>query len=450
MKIIQVHPSGWGFREQGGGASFTPWGCNYYDPATGWPPQIWTRFDPGRVRAHFTRIRAIGGNVIRVFASVARLLDSPTRVNRAGLAKMERMLALAEAAGLRVIWSGPGAWEGTPPWWRESTPYEGYARPDLVRAQATAWRGLAAAMRGHPALLAYELHNEPFAPWQDSPALRAAWRRWRPRHAPRAPATPPCPVPPLNQNWTPDFQRFRERLALDYVARMTAAIRAGDDTHLLTIGLHQKSAPFDWYPPDPYAAFNAHQLAPLLDYTSIHFYPHHLFHPSLYRDPYESRAAMAETFLHARAVARYVRTPGQPVVMEECGWYSGTDVLTANRELSAGSEAKQTAWCRGLVAATRGDVCGWLFWPYRDTPSSLDTSRSSGFYDARGRLKDWGRAFARLAPAITRRIPERAVGTVRLRADVRQLTTQPAAVKRCRAAYVAAFRRGQTVDFARR
>ena len=60
MKIIQVHPSGWGFREQGGGAAFTPWGCNYYDPETGWPPQIWTRFDPGRVRAHFGQIRDQG------------------------------------------------------------------------------------------------------------------------------------------------------------------------------------------------------------------------------------------------------------------------------------------------------------------------------------------------------------------------------------------------------
>ena len=50
MKIIQVHPSGWGFREQGGGAAFTPWGCNYYDPETGWPicRDEWDSLGPGR------------------------------------------------------------------------------------------------------------------------------------------------------------------------------------------------------------------------------------------------------------------------------------------------------------------------------------------------------------------------------------------------------------------
>ena len=132
MNLIHVHPSGWGFCERGGGRTFTPWGCNYYDPETGWSPRIWEKFDAGRVAEHFGHIRAIGGNVVRVFASVSALLQSPRRVNPAGLAKMEKMLALAEAAGLRVIWSGPGSWEGTPRWWRESTGYEAYIRPDLI------------------------------------------------------------------------------------------------------------------------------------------------------------------------------------------------------------------------------------------------------------------------------------------------------------------------------
>ncbi len=447
MQLIQVHPSGWGFCERDGKTTFTPWGCNYYDPETGWSPQIWARFDAGRVRAQLADIRAIGGNVIRVFASTRQLLASPTRTRRAGIAKMERMLALAADAGLRVIWSGPNNWEGNPRWWREAAAYEGYVRPDLIRAQQTAWRGLAAAMRGHPALFAYELHNEPFAPWHRTPALQAAWRAWRARQARRAPARVPSPAPPLQWDWSAEFQAFREHIARHYAARMVDAIRSADSTHLVTIGLHQKSAPFDWYPPDPYAAFNPHGLADLVDYTSLHFYPHHVFHPNLYRDPYESAAAMRETLHHARAIARYVRPPRQPVVLEECGWYGGGPVLLANREQPARTEADQTTWCRRLVEATRGDVCGWLFWPYRDTPSSLDSSRYSGLYDARGRLKDWGRAFARLAPGITRRIPARAPGTTVQRLRWPDLVTQPEAVKRARAAYLAAFARGAVVDF---
>jgi hypothetical protein len=228
---------------------------------------------------------------------------------------------------------------------------------------------------------------------------------------------------------------------------MVDAIRKVDDGHLITIGLHQKSAPFDWYPPDPYAAFNPHRLGDLLDYTSIHFYPHHPFHPNLYRDPFENEQGMQETLWHARAVLRYVRAARKPVVLEECGWYGGGAVFTANREQPARSEEQQTAWCTSLVQATRRDVCGWLFWPYRDTSSSLDISRRSGLYDAQGRLKDWGRAFARLAPEITSALPTRANPSITLPLSMRDLTTRPESIKEFRAAYLAAFRRGEVVDF---
>jgi hypothetical protein len=448
MNLIQVHPSGWGFCERGGGPAFTPWGCNYYDPATGWSPRLWEQFDAGRVGAHFDQIRSIGGNAVRVFATVMNLMDGPAKVSAAGLAKMERMLNLAGDRGLRVIWSGPSLWEGAPAWWQELTPYEAYVRPELISAQQVAWRGMAGAMRGHPALLAYELHNEPFAPWRPTPVLGARWAQWRAQFAPGAPAELPAPTEPLQADWSADFQRFREHLAAEYVGHMTAAIRETDDTHLVTIGLHQKSAPFDWYPPDPYTAFNPHQFAAQVDYTSVHFYPHHPFHPNLYRDPYETAEGMAETLTHARAVARYLRVAGKPVVMEECGWYGGGAVLTANREQPARSEADQTAWCTNLVAATRGDVCGWLFWPYRDTPSSLDASRHSGLFNAAGELKDWGHAFAGLAPGITGSIPAHAAGTRVLDISWEELVTQPERIKACRAAYLAAFGRGDVVDFA--
>jgi hypothetical protein len=448
MKIIQVHPSGWGFCERGGKRTFTPWGCNYYDPFTGWSPRLWEQFDAGRVAGHFGHIRSIGGNVIRVFSTVMNIMDGPDKVSAAGLAKMERMLTLAGEHGLRVIWSGPSLWEGAPPWWNELATYECYARPDLIAAQQVAWRGLAHAMRGHPALLAYELHNEPFAPWRPTPAVREAWTRWRAQHAPAAPADLPVPTEPLCLEWSVDFQRFREHIAENYVRHMVAAIREADDTHLVTIGLHQKSAPFDWYPPDPYAAFNPHRLADLVDYTSVHFYPHHVFHPNLYLDPNATKRGMTETLLHGRAVVRYMHAAGKPVVLEECGWYGGGPVFFVNREQPERTEADQTAWCRGLVEATRGDACGWLFWPYRDTPSSLDPSRRSGLFDAEGRLKDWGRAFAALAPKITARIPVRKAGTCTLPLSWEKLVTDPGHIRRFRAAYLAAFKRGETVDFA--
>ena len=447
MNVIQVHPGGWGFREGTGGRTFTPWGCNYYDPFTGWTPKIWEQFDPVRVGEHFDHIRGIQGNVIRVFSALTNVLAGPGEVSTAGIKKMERMLTLAGERGLRVIWSGPGQWEGVPPWWHEQSTYEAYARPDLIAAQQTAWRGIARAMRGHPALMAYELHNEPFSPWRRTPALREAWARWRVRSAPHAPEDLPAPSEPLLSDWDLDLQRFREQVADEYVKRMVEAIKEVDDTHLITIGLHQKSAPFDWYPPDPYAAFNPHRLASLVDYTSVHFYPHHPFHPNIYRDPYETTAGMAETLWHARAVLRYMHSGNRPVVLEECGWYGGGSVLIGNRELPARSEAEQAEWCEKLVEITRGDVCGWLFWPYRDTPSSLDSSRCSGFFSPEGKLKEWGRAFARLAPEITGKIPSRHPGTKEVPVLWKELVTNPEAIKAFRAGYLKEFRGGEVPNF---
>jgi hypothetical protein len=133
--------------------------------------------------------------------------------------------------------------------------------------------------------------------------------------------------------------------------------------------------------------------------------------------------------------------------MEECGWYGGGPVFFADREQPALTEEQQTAWCTRLVRETGADVAGWLFWPYRDTPSSLDPSRRSGLFDEAGRLKDWGRAFARMAPTITAAPRRRAVGTVVMPARLRELVTDPGRVKSFRSEYVAAFRAGGVVDF---
>jgi hypothetical protein len=302
-------------------------------------------------------------------------------------------------------------------------------------------------MRGQPALLAYDLHNEPFAPWQPGPIFNSLWRAWKKQHAPDAPEDPPVPTPPLFFNWNWDLQRYRESLAAAYVERMSAAIRHADGTHLVTIGLHQKSAPFDWYPPDGYSAFNARQLAPFLDYLSIHFYPHHTFHPNLYRDPYETAEGMRETLIHARAVARAIYTGDKPVVLQECGWYGGGAAFIAGREQPERSETDQTAWCRNLVEATQTDVCGWLFWPYRDTPTALDSSRFSGLFNADGQLKDWGREFAELASKMTTTISQREKGSMTLKMPRQSLITDPQAVKDIRKAYLQAFSKGEVVDF---
>ena len=446
LEPIRIGPRGDGFCTASGGP-FVPWGCNYYDPFTGWAPHLWEQFDPGRVAEHFAQMRSIGVNIVRIFSTLMCVMESADRTSTQGLRKVERMVGIAADHGVRVILSGPGSWEGTPSWWHASSPLECFIKADLMEAQAVAWKGLASALRGNTGLFAWELYNEPAIPWRPTPALAESWVKWRAAHASAAPADLPSPTPPLFLDWSWDLQRFRDDLAMEYVRRMTDAIRSVDNGHFVTVGLHQKSAPFDWYPPDPWAAFNPHRLAPMLDYISVHYYPHSIFHPNIYRDPFETEEGMEDTLIHGRAVSRYVHVPGKPVLMEECGWYGGGPVFFADREQRSLTEEQQTQWCTRLVDATAGDVCGWLFWPYRDTPSSLDPSRRSGLFDEAGRLKDWGRAFAGLAPRITSSVTPRAAATVIMPVSLRELTTNPERVKSFRAEYTAAFRAGQVVDF---
>jgi hypothetical protein len=445
MSPVRVDAGGDGFRADG--RPFVPWGCNYYDPFTGWPPHLWEQFDPGRVAGQFDQMQSIGVNAVRIFTTLACVLEGPDRASAAGLRKVEAMIGMAATHGIRVILSGPGAWEGSPNWWHAAQPLECFTRPELLDAQAAAWKGLCAALRGNPGLMAWELYNEPAIPWKTSPALAETWAAWRLENAPGAPADFPSPRPPLFLDWSWDLQRFRKHLADRYVRRMTETIREADDGHLVTMGLHQKSAPFDWYPPDPWSAFDPHSIGGMLDYISVHFYPHHVFHPNIYRDPLETADALEETLIHGRAVARFVHVPLKPVLMEECGWYGGGYVFFADREQRRLSEEQQTQWCTRLVEATAGDVCGWLFWPYRDTPSSLDPSRRSGLFDETGTLKHWGRAFAGMAPGITAKAPRRTAADVQLPTPIRALATDPERVKSFRAEYLAAFRAGRVVDF---
>ena len=83
-----------------------------------------------------------------------------------------------------------------------------------------------------------------------------------------------------------------------------------------------------------------------------------------------------------------------------------------------------------------------------DTPTASDFSRGSGLYTADGKLKDWGRAFARLAPRITADRAVRTTATRTLPLPWAELVTEPDAVKSFRAQYLELFRRGKVVDFA--
>ncbi|GAA5012738.1 hypothetical protein GCM10025734_58530 [Kitasatospora paranensis] len=147
-------------------------------------------------------IAADGFTLVRIAISWARLEPAPGRLDRTELSRVERLLDSAQRHGLLVVVDfhqdvyGPafgGGDRGVPTWATRDdglpfTPdpddwFAGYFQPavqaafrhlyddpDLRRAQSGFYTAVARALRGHPALLGYDLFNEPFGPVDGDPA----------------------------------------------------------------------------------------------------------------------------------------------------------------------------------------------------------------------------------------------------------------------------------------
>jgi endo-1,4-beta-mannosidase len=74
-------------------------GFNYYPAQTPWS-EFWPSFDEAVVKADFDRIRALGGNSVRIFLTQN---DFGSEEPGVPLRKLETLLALAERSGLSVV-----------------------------------------------------------------------------------------------------------------------------------------------------------------------------------------------------------------------------------------------------------------------------------------------------------------------------------------------------------
>jgi endo-1,4-beta-mannosidase len=154
-------------------------GINY------WPRRsamhMWLRFDPGEIADDFARIAELGFDTVRFFLRWADFQPEPQRMDRVMLARLERVMELVSTAGLRAM---PTLFCGhmsgvnwLPSWTLDRAQGSGrfrtftengelpygigniYTGP-LLAAQRLHAREAGAALRGHPALLAWDLGNE--------------------------------------------------------------------------------------------------------------------------------------------------------------------------------------------------------------------------------------------------------------------------------------------------
>jgi hypothetical protein len=260
------------FVELPSGRPFRPWGLNYdRDYRMRLIEDYWEAEWPTVVE-DFAEMKALGANVVRVHLQVGQFMDAPDRMNAAALARLQKLLDLARDNGLRLDLTGLACYRraAVPRW------YADLDEAGRWTAQEAFWAGVAQACAGREsALFCYDLVNEPSVP--DKPLTD-----WL---AGELAGFTYCQVVTLDPHG-----RDRTKLACDWAARMTAAIRRHDPRTPITIGLL------------PFAegtGFDVATLANQLDFIAVHYYPQ--------QGKTDESAALIKRF----AVA------GKPLVVEE-------------------------------------------------------------------------------------------------------------------------------------
>jgi endo-1,4-beta-mannosidase len=161
---------------------------------------MWQRFDPGEIADDMARIADLGFDTVRFFLRWADFQPDPYRLDRTMLARLERVMELIGAVGLRAMptlfcghmsgvnWLPSWTLDRSRPNGRFRTiteegevPYgcADFYSGGLLQAQRLHVREAGGVLRGHPSVLAWDLGNE-FSNLRE-PASVADAREWSKR-----------------------------------------------------------------------------------------------------------------------------------------------------------------------------------------------------------------------------------------------------------------------------
>jgi hypothetical protein len=342
MQRIVMSPDGRGFVFAESRKPFRPWGLNYGNKGRlmedFWDGE-WETF-----AGDFREMKALGANVVRVHLQFGKFMDGPDTPNPAALAQLERILKLAEQTGLYLDVTGLACYRkaDVPAW------YDALDEAARWSAQANFWRAVAARCAASPAVFCYDLINEPLAPGQ-----RREPRDWYS-------GKPFGGYDFLQYIALAPSGRKREEVAVAWIEQMTRAIRAGDPSRLITVGL------LPWVQGWGHlSGFLPARVAPKLDFISVHIYP-------VTDKPEEARRALQECAV------------GKPVVIEE------TFPLTCS-----------TVQLEKFLRESTNTACGWIG-HYDGTPlEELNTrERERRITLPEVIMRDWLLLFERLKPEL--------------------------------------------------
>jgi hypothetical protein len=343
MERVRVGPHGAGFQLADSGRRFTPWGFNYDHDERGRLLEDYWGSEWAKVEKDFREMRDLGATVVRIHLQLNRFMKSPERPNEESLLQLRRLLGLAEATGLYLDLTGLGCYRqaDTPAWYEEAR------EQDRWLLQARFWEAIAAVCAPSPAVLSYNLMNEPVSPagpakvWHGGTPLGGYF---------------------YVENLTLDpGPRSRTELARQWIATLTAGLRRRDPERLVTCGM------FFIFEvpggltlgPDPRA------LAENLDYFSVHMYP---------------KDATVDATLELLSTLRV----GKPIVVEEM--FPLACSMESFRRFVAGSRESASGWigfywgrtlqeCRASKDLKDALVARWLEYFQAEGPSFKGETR---------------------------------------------------------------------------
>ncbi len=250
MERVRVAPDGKGFRLADSGRRFTPWGFNYDHDETGRLLEDYWETEWAKVEEDFREMRDLGATVVRIHLQVNRFMTTPERPNERSLVQLQRLLELAEATGLYLDLTGLGCYRksDTPAWYEEAAEKERWA------VQARFWEAISATCAPSPAVLCYNLMNEPVSP-------AGAGKVWH--------GGTPLGGYYYVENLTRDpGARTRPELTRQWIAALTPGIRRWDPQRLVTCGMF-----FLFEVPTGLTLGPDLKALENLDYFSVHMYP---------------------------------------------------------------------------------------------------------------------------------------------------------------------------------
>ncbi len=252
------------------GKTFVPYGFNYdHDWNNRQLEDYWVA-EWSTVEADFAEMRTLGATTVRIHLDIGVFMSNATTVNTAALDQLDKLLALAESNSLYLDLTGLANYRSADVFdW-----YDNVSEAERWAAQAVFWKAIATRGAKSPAVLGYDLLNEPSVP----AAVVTEWRFGK------------LGTNLYGQYLTRDpAGRTSQEIAKAWMHAMYAAIRTVDTKHLVTVGC----LPFNG---GPFAPAN---VVSELDYLSVHIYPT--------KDKVPTSVALVKAFA----------SNGRPVVIEE-------------------------------------------------------------------------------------------------------------------------------------